>query len=134
MWLKELKIYFAHLHFEENIFFENYLEYGPLDVLFDKIDMVYFVNSHFHFSEQLFFKDLDSTCAKKYFFNAWALKEAALKSAGEGITFGGLSKLVVGLKNKSYIIKEGLKEDKAIVGSITLKRNDTELVIGVSVY
>ena len=92
------------------------------------------VNSHFHFSEQLLFNNLDYTSAKNYFFNAWALKEAILKSTGEGITFGGLSKIIVGLKDKSYVIKDGFEKEKAITGSITLKRNDTELVIGVSVY
>ncbi len=92
------------------------------------------VNSHFHFSEQSFFKTLDSTCAKNWFFNAWVLKEAALKSTGKGITSGGLSNIIVGLNNKSYVIKDGFKKEKAIAGSMTFKRNDTELVIGILVY
>ena len=92
------------------------------------------VNSHFHPSEQLFLKGLDSTRAKSWFFNAWTLKEAALKSTGEGLTFGGLSKIIVGLTNESYIIKNGFEKEKAIAGSITLKKNDIELVIGVSIY
>ncbi len=92
------------------------------------------VNSHFHPSEQLFLKDLDSTCAKNWFFNAWVLKEAALKSTGEGIAFDGLSKIIVGLINDSYFIKDGFNKEKSIAGSIALKSNDTELVIGVSVY
>lgn len=91
------------------------------------------VNSHFHFSEQLFLKELNNIETKNWFFNAWALKEAALKSIGEGITSGGLGKIIVGLMNESYIIKEGFEKEKAFAGSITLKRSDTELVIGVSV-
>ncbi len=92
------------------------------------------VNSHFHFSEQSIFENLDSTRAKNWFFNAWVLKEAALKSTGEGVAFDGLSKIVVGLMNDSYFIKDDFKKEKAIAGSITFKKNDTELVIGVSIY
>ncbi len=92
------------------------------------------VNSHFHSSERSFLEDLDSTCAKNWFFNAWVLKEAALKSTGEGIAFDGLRKIIVGIMNDSYFIKDGFKKEKAIAGSMTCKRNDTELVIGVSAY
>ncbi len=92
------------------------------------------VNSQFHFSEQLFFKTLDSTLAKNWFFNAWTLKESALKCTGEGIASGGLSKIIVRLMNNSYFINNGFEKEKAIAGSLALKRNDIELVIGVSVY
>ncbi len=91
------------------------------------------VNSHFHFSEQSIFENLDHIKAKNWFFNAWVLKEAALKSTGEGIAFGGLSKIIVGLINDSYFIKDGFKKEKSIAGSMTLKKNDTELAIGISV-
>lgn len=90
------------------------------------------VNSHFHVSEQLFLQDLNYIKTKNWFFNAWALKEAALKSTGEGIAFDGLSKIIVEIMNDSYFIIDGFKKEKAIAGSITLKKNDTELVIGVS--
>ncbi len=92
------------------------------------------VNSHFHSSERSFLKDLDYIKAKNWFFNAWVLKEAALKSTGEGIAFDGLSKIIVGIMNDSYFIKDGFNKEKAIARSITFKKNGTELVIGVSVY
>ena len=72
------------------------------------------VNSHFHISEQLFCKNLDYTRTKNYFFNAWVLKEAVLKSVGEGVAFGGLSKIIAGLNNKLYLIKDGFEKEKLL--------------------
>ncbi len=92
------------------------------------------VNSLFHPSEQLFFKTLDPVKAKNWFFNVWALKEAVLKSTGEGIAFGRLSKVLIELRNESYTIKDGLQNKETIAGSMTFKRNDIEFIIGVAVY